>query len=156
VARGIFRSSFCGERPLFFGISYKNRLPEKCIFPNQGNFPHFPKARFTKSGKFASFPESLFYQMREIALPKSFLEAFLGEDGFSGSRGPHGLRKGPGASEAKTFENLTGSMKENDPFWEGVDFPDSGAQMGSWPARASFFAIFDVVEAFLLPKCQLF
>ena len=67
---------------------------------------------------------------------QSFLHrgvVLLGGDGFSGLRGLHGVR---GASEAKTFENLIVSMKENDPFWEGVDFPDSGAQMGSWPARA--------------------
>ena len=81
-------------------------------------------------------PGQLGPRMGLFERPKSLLEVFLGGNGFSGFRGPQGLRKGPGASEAKTFENLTASMKENDPFWEGVDFPDSGAQMGSWPARA--------------------
>ena len=43
-----FVENLCGKRLLFFGISYKNRLSEKWLSRNEGNFPHFPKACFTK------------------------------------------------------------------------------------------------------------
>ena len=66
--------------------------------------------------------------------PKSLLEAFWEEMDFRDSEAHVSFEKALGAFEAKTFENLIASMKENYLFWEGVDFPDSGAQMGSWPA----------------------